>query len=309
MERKYSLQLLVLLSLLISCLLPNISYATIQLPVPTIPCLDGTRPAYPGSQLCLRDGTSYSRGQNFGTLNNGEGAPQFSNAHVPANGYYVFVYYACYGNSHSCSRKQGVSVFSSRRVYLYATSKLDDQYDSVYGTFRMPYDGGICITLISPDGKEYAPKGSGWFCQDVVELPSTPPANSKCTFNSDNELNVSLGSLERSEIATNAQSGPSVSKTFPVVCTGDKAHSFYMSFMYTPGSIGGQEIVSSSTSGLGVAILYGGKVMGPKNWSRVDFLSGSNSLTLEFRAVRDSNERLIKTGDFKANAVMVMEEL
>jgi len=75
-------------------------------------------------------------------------------------------------------------------------------------------------------------------------------------------------------------------------------------------NIGGRQLVSTSTNGLGVAIIYNGKAMSPSDSAPLSYGNGYHKLNLEFEAVRDPNVKLadIKTGAFTASATMLMTE-
>lgn len=83
-----------------------------------------------------------------------------------------------------------------------------------------------------------------------------------------------------------------------------------MTLNYTPISIGSSQAVKSSANGVGAAIFYGNKALSPSDVTSLNFLEGSNTLTLGFQAVRDSTVALkdIPTGAFTASAVLVMTQ-
>ena len=83
-----------------------------------------------------------------------------------------------------------------------------------------------------------------------------------------------------------------------------------MTLNYTPISIGSSQAVKSSANGVGAAIFYGNKALSPSDVTPLNFLEGSNTLTLGFQAVRDSTVALkdIPAGAFTANAVLVMTQ-
>jgi len=83
-----------------------------------------------------------------------------------------------------------------------------------------------------------------------------------------------------------------------------------MKLNYTPISIGSSQAVKSSANGVGAAIFYGNKALSPSDVTSLNFLEGSNTLTLGFQAVRDSTVPLkdIPTGAFTASAILVMTQ-
>ncbi|EGT5711720.1 fimbrial protein [Cronobacter dublinensis subsp. dublinensis] len=139
--------------------------------------------------------------------------------------------------------------------------------------------------------------------------PTPPVPDTSCTINNNNALSVSLGTLNRDEIPTVPDSGSAISKTISVVCTGG-ALTANMQLNYTPVSIGSGQAVKSSANGVGAAIFYNNKLLAPTDVTAVNFLEGSNTLTLGFQAVRDATVALkdIPTGAFTASAVLVMTQ-
>ncbi|MNE11402.1 hypothetical protein D3C80_1041580 [compost metagenome] len=173
----------------------------------------------------------------------------------------------------------------------------------------------ICAHLIGPDGKKFSlSAGAGQAlnrCYDgYTPLPPTPPTpTTSCSINNGNALSVSLGTLNRDEIPTVPDSGSAISKTISVVCTGGTVTA-NMQLNYTPISVGSNQAVKTSANGVGAAIFYSNKVLSPSDVTSVNFLEGSNNLTLGFQAVRDSTVALkdIPTGAFTASAVLVMTQ-
>ncbi|MCU7785581.1 fimbrial protein [Lelliottia amnigena] len=167
----------------------------------------------------------------------------------------------------------------------------------------------LCAYLVSSTGTKYR---VGDFAQDCygAPLPYTPSVpDTSCTINGGNALSVSLGTLNRDEIPTVPDSGTAISKTISVNCTGGTVTA-NMKLNYTPISIGSSQAVKSSTNGVGAAIFYNNKALSPSDVTPLNFLEGSNTLTLGFQAVRDSTVALkdIPTGAFTANAVLVMTQ-
>lgn len=234
--------------------------------------------------------------------------------YVPVSGYYSAETILYFGNSPT-----PIYTFTTGSAYIDANQKLFDQ--NVYpsggeGTYRFTLQPGqtatICAYLIGPDGKKFSvgmDVGQGLTrCYDgYTPLPPTPTTS--CSINNGNALSVSLGTLNRDEIPTAPDSGSAISKTISVVCTGGTVTT-NMQLNYTPISVGSNQAVKTSANGVGAAIFYSNKVLSPSDVTSVNFLEGSNTLTLGFQAVRDSTVALkdIPTGAFTASAVLVMTQ-
>ncbi|ELY4671736.1 hypothetical protein SM021_002341 [Cronobacter muytjensii] len=166
-----------------------------------------------------------------------------------------------------------------------------------------------CFTLVDERGYEWGAPRSPIMCQDAPNvLPDTP---ADCYLNGNVDLNVDMGSLERSKIATIPVSGAAgnIKKSFPVLCTRDAGMTVLTSFQFTPLTISGNEVVSTDASNLGIAIFYKGKLIGPSSTPVTEnFEVGYTDRELEFQAVRNPNSALdeIPTGNFTASAVMIM---
>lgn len=200
---------------------------------------------------------------------------------------------------------------SNRTAYVSSRIPFNDNRVNFEGApgGRLVTASNMCVTFVAPNGTEWSGiQGASIFCTDALPLPNTP---SWCSINNHQSgLNVNLGGLERENIATTPLTTQTVKKTIPITCVRDGATTFNMRFEYTPINISGQSLVVSSTNGLGIAIIYKGKVMSPTDLVTLSYASGNHTLDLEFEAVRDPNMKLadIKTGDFTANAVMIMTE-
>lgn len=91
-------------------------------------------------------------------------------------------------------------------------------------------------------------------------------------------------------------------------CDGDLATTVKTQFQYTPIAVSNNQVVSTSNSNLGVAIIYKGSVVSPTDAFTETYQVGTTNIDLEFAAVRDPTVETkdIATGDFTASAVMVM---
>lgn len=167
----------------------------------------------------------------------------------------------------------------------------------------------ICGYLVdNQDGKMYA-LGVSKPCFNGNSLPPEPVPDTSCAFNSGNDLTVSLGLLERGELPTIPDIGTAKTVDIPVICTGGDVP-MTMTMSYMPISVGENEVVKTSANGVGVAILYNGKTLSTSEATPITFLKGSNTLSLAFQALRDSNAEVkdIPTGAFTASAVMTMTQ-
>lgn len=234
--------------------------------------------------------------------------------YVPASGYYTVVMIAYVSDGQKLS-------YPTNPLYIDASQSLNEQVlqatGGTGGTVSVPGEGSIftCYYLVDSNQQYYFYTGDGTnyygTCSTgYTPLPPTPPIpTTNCTINDGSALSVSLGTLGRDEIPTVPDSGSAISKTVSVVCTGGTVTA-NMQLNYTPISVGSNQVVKTSANGVGAAIFYSNKVLAPADVTSVNFLEGSNTLTLGFQAVRDSTVALkdIPTGAFTANAVLVMTQ-
>ncbi|WP_341265997.1 fimbrial protein [Morganella morganii] len=101
-----------------------------------------------------------------------------------------------------------------------------------------------------------------------------------------------------------------MTKDISIKCDGNIAYNANMKLEFTPISVSNEQVVSTSTTGLGVAVLYNGKAIQPGQTFPLSYQPGIHTLTLGFEAVRDPAIAAtdLKTGDFTANAVLVFTE-
>lgn len=207
-------------------------------------------------------------------------------------------------------------------TYLDASKDLSTQTVSVSGTTATfsispsaTYGEYLCYALVDESGKEYTfsnsdvdHKGCG---NNGTPLPPTPSVDTSCIINSNNALNIDLGTIERSGIPTTA--GTSGVKHFPVQvdCIGGGNINVNMQLSYTALNISGQSVVQTSSNGLGVSVVYNNQSLSPTDVTPITFITGSNTLDLAFGAVRNPNVSLadIPTGAFSASAVVVLTQL
>lgn len=206
-------------------------------------------------------------------------------------------------------------VTNNGQEYLDTTTSITDMNlvaaSSSDVTMLSAFDRGyLCVKLKSIDyGTTFSIPGS-YACAGDSPLPPTPPVKpTSCTLNNSSDLSVPLGTVERSEIVTTPGTGAVKNVEIPVTCTGGDV-SVNMQLSYTPISVSGQNVVKSSTNGLGVSIIYGSKVLSPTDITALSFIEGSNTLDLGFEVVRDPTVTIgdIPTGDFTASATMIMTQ-
>lgn len=233
----------------------------------------------------------------------------FYSTYVPYSGYWKFGIALCPGTGKCSLGKASVKMLSIKEMYIRSTQSIASQYLSAggYPAYTQPQVMSACTFLYSIEDSQMWSSRDTTSCTDGHRLPQEPAA---CLINYGESLNVDLGRMERSSISTAPGTSKAIKKTIPVMCTGDAALTVSMQLQYTPISVGGDQIVKSSTEGLGVAIQYNGKVVKPTDSQILSFPPGISNLDLEFEAIRDPNVALgdIATGAFTANAVLMMTE-
>lgn len=268
-------------------------------------------------------GSYYGARQPIGFSSTGIN-PGDEHGYVPVSGNYVLQLYYCirnvayYSNMDTCTKARGQMSRSGGSFYLESTIPIAKQkISNDISPTNIP--SGIrsvsaCIVIMSKDTYiDYVGERTGGsqyifpYCADGVPLSPQPGG---CKFNDDLDLDVNLGTLERSEIAVQSGTSVPVTKDISISCTGNIPYNANMKLDYTPISVSNDNVVSTSTKGLGVAVLYKGKVIQPGESFPLSYQPGINTLTLGFEAVRDPAMALsdLKTGDFTANAVLVFTE-
>ncbi|MDR5685981.1 fimbrial protein [Morganella morganii] len=284
-------------------------------------CVSGGNNTVQHSTYCdwkPNTGAYYGNGQTVSFLyDNGGGNTGDGQAYVPKSGYYVTkVYWCAYpDNMDTCSKAAGSIILVGDSVWLEQSKSFDEQ--KIFNndqTKKAPSAGGYCFTIEDTEtGYEYrgnmgyGPDSRGKFCGDAHRLPVEPP---KCTLNGGTDLDVRLGELERSDIGVKPGTTTPVTKDISIKCDGNIAYNANMKLEFTPISVSNEQVVSTSTTGLGVAVLYNGKAVQPGQTFPLSYQPGIHTLTLGFEAVRDPAIAAtdLKTGDFTANAVLVFTE-
>lgn len=259
----------------------------------------------------------YAKGQPLEARTTGSNKGD-TKSFVPKSGNYELKMYWCTHpyNMDTCNKANGFVVLSGGVTRLESSINLRSQQIVISAAeIKAPSEGGYCITLNDVDtGYEYkgkmgyGPDGRGKFCADAHELPVEPP---KCTLNGGTDLDVRLGELERSDIGVKPGTTTPVTKDISIKCDGNIAYNANMKLEFTPISVSNEQVVSTSTTGLGVAVLYNGKAVQPGQTFPLSYQPGIHTLTLGFEAVRDPAIAAtdLKTGDFTASAVLIFTEL
>lgn len=252
------------------------------------------------------------RSNSFTTMS---GQMPMATVYAPGRGNYAIVLYICGGRaSGNCTPAEAswhANITSYAPVDMGAP--IGGQNIPVISGTPPNYDTGTaCYALVSDTGKVYSIPGTTASCYGagLEPAPPEPVNNSTCIINNNNNLQVGLGTLDRSQIVTVPGSSPLIEKTFSIVCEGGNTISVNMQLKYTPITVSNKQVINSSTDGLGVAINYNGQILSPTDVVPLQLLIGTNTLTLGFEAVRDPNIPLkeITTGAFTASAVLVMTQ-
>ncbi|HDS3819125.1 fimbrial protein [Morganella morganii] len=284
-------------------------------------CASGSSNTIQYSSYCdwkPNTGAYYGDGQSISLLyGNGGGNTGDSRAFVPKSGYYIVKVYWCGrpDTMDTCSKANGSLILIGDRVWLEQSKSFDEQkifnHDK---TQKAPSAGGYCFTIEDTEtGYEYrgdmnyGPDNRGKFCGDAYKLPVEPP---KCTLNGGTDLDVNLGKLERMDIAVKSGTTTPVTKDISIKCDGNIVYDANMKLEFTPISVSNEQVISTSTTGLGVAVLYNGRTVQPGQTFPLSYQPGIHTLKLDFEAVRDPAIAAtdLKTGDFTANAVLVFTE-
>ena len=285
----------------------------------SLPCISGGKNVFKSNICDWYPNTEayYADGQAINFLMSMGGNAGDNKAYVPKSGYYITKVYWCGrpDTMDTCSKAKGSVILIGDRVWLEQSKSFDEQKIFTNDqTKKAPSAGGYCFTIEDTEtGYEYrgnmgyGPDNRGKFCGDAHRLPVEPP---KCTLNSGADLDVQLGKLERTDIAVKSGTTTPVTKDIAIKCDGNIVYNANMKLEFTPISVSNEQVISTSTTGLGVAVLYNGKTVQPGQTFPLSYQPGIHTLTLGFEAVRDPaiNATDLKTGDFTANAILVFTE-
>ena len=240
----------------------------------------------------------------------------FGDVYVPKAGMYFIRFYVGLQDNHSVR-----DYADSTKFYLDTTKPISSQADSIsittytkkLGSQFIYQDVAFCDVLVDAQGEEYQliPGGP---CGSAAPLPpDPPPPETSCSINSGSGLSVHFDSIDRADLSTEPGVGNTAIKSLqiPVNCTGGVDVSVKMQLtQYTPLKINSTEVIKTTTNGLGVAALYNGQTLTTATSIPVTLKSGSNTLNLDFQAVRNPAVAVgdVPPGYFTANAVLVMTQ-
>lgn len=296
-----------------------------QVPMPTSCGTGGQDVQYSGN-TCI---VSYTGGRNgimlYGTGAKFEAIAPISNyitglmngAYPPYTGDFRTRTFACpMQSAGKCTMaKSSGSAISAKSAFFDSSNPISIGNGPTpgFGGSGQYFDPGttfsICVTLVDPQDHDWRDPTDSMFCSDATVMPSKPAT---CYMNYDgSDLNVDLGSLERGMIATQPLTTTPTTKQVQILCTANAGVNLTMEFQYTPLSINGVDTVGTSTPGLGVAVIYQGKVVSPTDKFQLAYTVGYNQLDLDFEAIRDPSINVgnIAAGPFTgSNLVVVMTE-
>lgn len=232
----------------------------------------------------------------------------FENSYVPYNGPWLLRLRWCPATSAQiCTVSQSSGYVDSSPLQLSSATPIVEQQPTYTLAGSTPDNVAFCYTFVGEDGDEWSTSAQRT-CQDAHVLPEEPAI---CYINYGGNLNVVLGTLERSKIPTTYNAGTPVTKTVPVMCSSDAAINVEMKVSYEAITVSGSEVIKTPSNGLGVAMLYNGTPIGPGTPAiSLTYQPGVSNLDLGFVAVRDPNVNLgdIPTGDFAASASLIMNQ-
>lgn len=231
--------------------------------------------------------------------------------YVPEGTYFVRFYIYQQGTSGSSNYYADSATFN-----LVSTKPLNEQNIVTSSSDKAigPYAGlslVYCYVLVGPDGKKYSPTPDAT-CAGAPPAPPTPPEpDTSCSINNNNNLAVAFETIDRAEIATQPGSGTIAKKNIqiPITCTGGNV-SVKMTLDYTPLTFSSTQVIKSNIDGLGVAVSYNSQPIKTTDSISVDLIEGSNTLSLDFQALRDPTVAVgdVHPGYFTASAVLVMTQ-
>lgn len=230
---------------------------------------------------------------------------------VPESGQYSLILFNTSSPGNAVQKPVGSAMNSP--LYISADQELSDLSLSWSG--QDLWQGSefdyMCYALKSMStGKIYKFNSTPQSCEVVDGNNVLPPGPNivKCSFNNGNALNVTLGDIVRSEIGAVPGSIPSVEQKLDVTCTGDGTATYSVQFQYTAINISGDELVSTSSNGLAVAVSFNDELINTMDTYTRTYSTGSQSESLKFEPVRNPSVKVseIPTGAFTASAVMVI---
>ncbi|HCD7631421.1 TPA: fimbrial protein, partial [Citrobacter farmeri] len=184
----------------------------------------------------------------------------------------------------------------STKVWLDKTRPLSEQNVTVSSSdqstlnFFLDTTVNYCYALVDDAGEVFTRSTSG-YCAGAPPLPpDPPPPDTSCSINNNNNLNVAFGTIDRAQLSTEPGLGNIAVKNYqiPITCTGGIDVSVTMNLQqYTPLTMNGAEVIKTSANGVGVAVMYNKQPLSTADSVPITLVSGSNTLNLDFQAVRD----------------------
>ncbi|EPJ5579221.1 fimbrial protein [Citrobacter farmeri] len=240
----------------------------------------------------------------------------FGDVYVPKAGMYFIRFYVGLRDNHSVR-----DYADSTKFYLDTTKPISYQTGSISITTYTKYlssqfinkDIAFCDVLVDAQGEEYS-LIPGDACAEAIPLPPDPPApETSCNINNGSGLSVHFDSIDRADLSTEPGVGNTAIKNLqiPVTCTGGVDVSVKMQLtQYTPLTINSTEVIKTTANGVGVAVLYNDQPLTSAANIPVTLKSGSNTLNLDFQAVRNPAVAAgdVPPGYFTASAVLVMTQ-
>jgi len=239
-----------------------------------------------------------------------------NDAYPPTSGNYGLVLYACTGlacNPSIAYWQAPVTQYAplSASLSLAAQNIPINSGIPPYHPDSTDQAVAFCYALVSDKGEIFTRLPNDSMCgSGGTPIPPTPPTTSTCAINNGNNINVDLGTLDRTQLPTTPGGGTPKTVPISVVCSGDVAASVKMQLQYTPVTMGSTQAIPTSTTGVGVAVSYNDAVLTPSDSKPISFIIGSNTVNLDFAAIRDPAVAVkdIASGAFTASAVLVMTQ-
>lgn len=259
----------------------------------------------------------FGAGANFTSGNGMRLTAELGSSFAPFDGVYWLRAYLCPSviTARCTAGKSSEWIGSVNSIHLNASSSILSQNPDAGGsasTKSISYSFNMCYALTDSYGALWTSTESV-MCQPDDVAHSLPAEPAICYINYQNDLDVSMGSLERHDINTSIEYGHdgNVKKQIVIYCHGDSSVTVTTAFSFTSIIVNGKEVISTSSENLGVAVFYNGNQVGPSSPPVTEtFSTGETNRELEFQAVRDPDipSKDIPTGDFSASAVMIMTE-
>lgn len=284
----------------------------------------GAAPCLPGGSLVFDSGGDTCVPTNPGNLSGqwmyAPGQPWSTSAHSrvgywveypPHSGKFMMRAHRCEVSHYydSCTMSKSVDTIDSHYVFLDASLKLNESSPDFGGAATapapLPFSSKACYTLVDEYGAEYSSYDKN-SCSDADRLPNHPV---KCNLGLTN-LNVSID-VQRGQLMPSATQGRGVTKQLQMTCEATASASFKISLSANKQlEIENGTAIGTSTAGLGIALYYNDKLFSPGTDLSAEFVPGTTPINLEFVPVRDPTIPVnkISTGDFSADAVLVMTE-